>query len=181
MGLRYTLNQAKKLLSVSDPETLRDIRKVARKIQKAEEKLNARGEKLFIKCKTECHGLCCRNLYPDAIISLYDFLFILVLRPETDAAISKCLENENIFYASDCVFLKGGQGPCIFPPNLMPEICITSFCMYEQSVQKEINYIKRQFITLSWFIWLRKPRTLRNKVIKFLRASLKSLKSAAKA
>ncbi len=166
MGLKYKFNQAKKILNDLDPETLRNIRGIGKEIQKAEEKLTLKGERLFLKCKTECQGLCCRNLYPDSIISLYDFLFILVMNPKIDAAISKCLEKENIFYASDCMFLKDGQGPCIFPPDSMPEICITTFCNYERSIEKEINFLKRKFMKLNWFLWLRKPRVLKNKVIR---------------
>ncbi len=166
MGLKYKFNQAKKILNALDPEALRNIRGLGHAIQKAEEKLTKKGEKLFLKCKTECHGLCCRNLQPDSIISLYDFLFILVMNPETDAAISKCLENENLLYTSDCIFLKDGKGPCIFPTDSMPEICITSFCSYERSIEKEINFIKRKFMKLSQFILLRKLRALKSKVIR---------------
>jgi len=166
MGLKYKFNQAKKILNALGPEALMNIRRIGRNIQKAEEKLAQKGKKLFLRCKTECHGICCRNLQPDSIISLYDFLFILLMNPELHTAISKCLENENIFYTSDCIFLKDGKGPCIFPPDSMPEICITSFCSYERSIEREINVIKRKFMKLSWFLWLRKLLSLKNRMTK---------------
>ncbi len=166
MGLKYKFNQAQKIINDLDDEALRIARGFGKEIQKAEKKLSQKGEKLFLKCKTECQGLCCLNLYPDSIISHYDFLFILVMNPDMNAAISKCLERENLFFATDCIFLKDGKGPCIFPPDSMPEICITAFCNYERSIEKEINFLKRKFTKLSRFIWLRKPRALKNKVIR---------------
>ncbi|MDM8542552.1 hypothetical protein QUF75_15890 [Desulfococcaceae bacterium HSG7] len=169
MGLKYKFNQAKKILNALDPEALMNIRKIGRDIQRAEEKLTQKGKKLFLKCKTECHGLCCRNLQPDSIISLYDFLFILLMNPELHTAIAKCLENENIFYTSDCIFLKDGKGPCIFPPDSMPEICITSFCGYEYSIEKEINHLKRKFIKFIWLIFLHKQGMLKNKVVRWFK------------
>jgi hypothetical protein len=41
-----------------------------------------------------------------------------------------CLEYENRLLASDCIFLSNGKGPCIFPPAVRPEVCITTFCNY---------------------------------------------------
>ncbi len=140
MGLRFKFNQARKILNDIDPEILKGAREIGKEIRKAEEKLTLKGKRLFFKCKTECQGLCCRNLHPDSIISLHDFLFILMMNPKMDASISKCLEKENIFYTSDCIFLKDSKGPCIFPPDSMPEICIASFCSYERSIEKEINF-----------------------------------------
>jgi len=166
MGLKYKFNKAQKILNALDHLTLKNARRIGKEIQKAEEKLTLKGEKLFLKCKTECQGICCRNLHADDIISHYDFLFILVMNPKISVAISQCLERDTIIYASDCIFLKNGKGPCIFPPDLMPEICITAFCSYERSIQKEINFLKRKFMKLSQFILLRKPRALKNKVIR---------------
>jgi len=171
MGLRYKYRQANKIINGLDDESLARTRAIGQEIQNAEKQLSHKGEKLFLKCKLECQGLCCRNIHSDSIISHYDLLFIMVMNPEISGMIATCLEKENLFYPSDCIFLKNGSGPCIFPSDSMPEICITAFCNYEKTIEKEINILKRKFIKLSWFIWSRKPRALKNKLMKGFRTS----------
>ncbi len=168
MGLKYKFKRANRIIDTFHPAELARAREIGEEIQNAEKRLSGKGEKLFLECKTQCQGLCCRNIRPDEIISLYDLLFILVMNPELNGPIAECVEKETLFFASNCIFLKDGQGPCIFPSDSMPEICITAFCHYEKLIEKEINYLKRKFIKLTWFICLRKPWSLKNKARNYL-------------
>jgi hypothetical protein len=64
------------------------------------------------------------------------------------------------FFASDCLFLKNGLGPCLFPEGLRPERCVTSFCRVEPSIEKEIGRVMGEFSRLVRFFWFRPFRRL---------------------
>jgi hypothetical protein len=58
-----------------------------------------------------------------------------------DDQMAACLKKEPALYISDCIFLKNGTGPCIFPHSVMPEMCITTFCFDETPAKKEIKLL----------------------------------------
>ncbi|HHC23903.1 MAG TPA: hypothetical protein ENK58_00600 [Desulfobacterales bacterium] len=162
MALKYKFERAEKIISKLSPDELRMLEKICKEIQVAEEKLFKAAEEILKRCEDVCEGLCCRNTQLDSIISLWDFIYLLTLENSMRGRISECLQEENIFYSSDCIFLENGTGPCLFPPAARPEVCITTFCSDEKTIKKEINLVKLKFIKLSWFILLRKPRALKH-------------------
>jgi hypothetical protein len=160
MGLNYSFKKAGKIINQLSPGDLITVEKICQEIQAAEDALNRKAEENLVKCLKKCEGLCCRNIRLDEIISLYDFIYLLTVQNSMRAKISKCLENEDLFYPADCIFLSDGKGPCIFPSNTRAAVCITTFCSNEAPIKREIRCVKRKFIKLNWFILTRKPRAL---------------------
>ena len=169
MGLNYNFKKAKKIIAQLSPDELIILEKICREIQTAENALIRKAEENLVNCVEKCEGLCCRNILPYEIISIYDFIYILIVQYSMDAEISKCLENEDPFFPADCIFLADGKGPCIFPPNARAAICITTFCNNESPIKREIQSVKRKFIKLNWFILTRKPRALIQSGLKRIR------------
>jgi len=160
MGLNYNFKKAGKIISQLSPDDLITLEKICREIQAAENALIRKAEENLVNCLEKCEGLCCRNILPYEIISIYDFIYILTVQNSMHTEISRCLENEDTFFPADCIFLADGKGPCIFPPNARAAICITTFCNNEAPIKREIQCVKRKFVKLNWFILTRKPRAL---------------------
>jgi hypothetical protein len=118
---------------------------LCRKIQAAERRLNEAAARRLKGCLEECRGLCCRNLQLDAVFGVPDFVYILATEPALDAAVARCLRHESLIFTSDCPFLENGVGPCIFPPDVRPEVCITSFCRGDEALKPEIRRVKTSF------------------------------------
>ena len=142
MGVNYNFKKAEKIISELSPDDLITLEKICREIQAAENALIRKAEENLVNCLDKCEGLCCRNILPYEIISIYDFIYILTVQNSMHAEISKCLENEDTFFPADCIFLADGKGPCIFPPNARAAICITTFCNDEAPIKKEICQTK---------------------------------------
>lgn len=104
------------------------------------------------QCAMQCRGICCRNIHLDAIIGRGDLVYSLALNPGLAPEIGASLENEPLLYSADCVFLKNGVGPCIFPDDLKPEVCLTTFCGDTTTVNREIRQLKTRFRRLDLFI-----------------------------
>jgi hypothetical protein len=128
------------------------------KVSRAEAALSRAAAPLLNRCTTVCQGLCCRNIVPDTLIDTMDFVFALSLDCTLENGIARHLEKEDPLYATDCIFLKDGIGPCIFPTTLRPQVCITTFCGDDREIKKEIARVKRAFFRLEWFVRLRKWR-----------------------
>ena len=160
MSLRHLFRQAEKIIAASSPEDLKGFERICLEIQDAELELQEKARPIMTRCIHRCEGICCRNVQIDLIIGLWDFLFILVLKPHLKKQIEECLEKEEPFFSSDCVFLKDGTGPCIFPPDARPEVCLVTFCDDTSQVKKEISRIKRKFFRLMWFVLMRRPRAV---------------------
>ncbi|MFO7665661.1 MAG: hypothetical protein R6V76_03490 [Desulfobacterales bacterium] len=152
MSLRYYFAKAQNILNRIAPYERAIIEKQCRSIRIAEEHLQASGKSAFLRCYSGCEGLCCRNLEIDAVIGLSDFIYLLTVEDLLKETISTCLENENRFFAGDCIFLINGKGPCLFPPTSRPEVCITTFCTDVEPVKKEIHHVKLQFMKLSCYL-----------------------------
>jgi len=152
MSLRYYFAKAQKILERIAPYDREIIEKQCRSIRIAEEQLQTAGKSAFLRCYSGCEGLCCRNLEIDAVIGFSDFIYLLTVESQLKENISTCLENENWFFASDCVFLINGKGPCIFPPTARPEVCITTFCTDVEPIKKEIQSVKSKFIKLNFYL-----------------------------
>jgi len=169
MGLRYKFKKAQGIIERSDNKDLIAIKGICEEIQRTQNKLLEEAKDILKYCKDRCQGLCCRNIYPDDIITLADFVYILIMESSMREEISECLKKETLF-SSSCIFLKGGEGPCIFPSDLRPEKCITSFCGGDTTIKKEINMVRSKFSKLIRFILLRKPRALKDFLIKTVNA-----------
>jgi hypothetical protein len=139
---------------------------LCRRIQDAERNLNAAAALRLEDCLKDCRGLCCRNLQLDAVFGIPDFVYILALTPALDAKIEECLRHEDPFFTSNCLFLERGVGPCIFPPDLRPEVCITSFCRGDDAIKAEIRRVKIDFWKLGVFLHFRKAPLVHRLLVK---------------
>lgn len=164
MGLRYKYKQAERMIVGLDPTNLKALEAICRDIRAAEEELQRKAQALMQRCIHHCGGICCRNVEIDAVISHWDFVYILASRPDLGPAIESQLEKQPPLFASDCCFLTEGVGPCLFPPNLRPEVCIATFCVDDRTVKKEVKQLQRQFIRMTRFIRWRKTHAMLKKV-----------------
>ena len=167
MGLKYKFKKAQGIIERSGNKDLIAIQGICEEIQRSQNKLLEEAKDVLKYCKDRCRGLCCRNIYPDEIITLEDFVYILTMESSMREEISECLKKETLF-SSSCIFLKRGEGPCIFPSDLRPEKCITSFCGGDTTIKKEINMVGSKFSKLIRFILLRKPRALKDFLLKMV-------------
>jgi hypothetical protein len=136
------------------------------RIQDAERKLNAAAALRLEGCLKDCRGLCCRNLQLDAVFGIPDFVYILALMPALDSKIEACLRHEEPFFTSNCPFLDRGVGPCIFPTDLRPEVCITSFCRGDGAVRAEIRRVKIDFWKLGVLLHFRRVPLVHRLLVK---------------
>lgn len=160
MSLGYYFRKAVKTIDRLAPSDLADLCRRCREIQAAEEKLLAAGRSAFRRCYSGCGGLCCRNVAIDEIIGFSDFIYILTLAGHLRESMAICLEHENRFFASDCIFLLNGKGPCIFPPAVRPEVCVTAFCSSVVPANKEIRNVKFLFMKLNLYIFFLRAKML---------------------
>ncbi len=159
MSLAYKYRKAQAIISGLNSEELKKLKGICDKIQRAEKRLKSVAKDAFTYCYTRCQGLCCRNIQPDAILTLYDFVYALALDPSLGDKIEKYLKNESL-YTSNCLFLADGEGPCLFSPYLMPETCINSFCSDHPGVNQEIRHVRSRFYQLARFIRWRAVKRL---------------------
>lgn len=124
---------------------------LCRQIQNAERSLNSAAAIRLQGCLQACQGLCCRNLDLEAVFGVADFTYILATEPALDSRIAACLQHERPIFTSNCPFLENGAGPCIFPLDLRPEVCITSFCHGDGGLKSEIRRVKACFWKLGFF------------------------------
>jgi hypothetical protein len=127
----------------SDSRPLLD--RLCRQIQEGERTLNEAAAGRLHGCLKECRGLCCRNLDLEAVFGVPDFVYMRIAGPTLDAAVAECLRREIPIFTSNCPFLENGLGPCIFPPDVRPEVCITSFCGGDDGLGAAIRTVKTGF------------------------------------
>lgn len=156
MSLNHQFKQAKKIIRGLNSDNLKSLQKICCEIQAAEIRLQKKSRNLMTRCIQKCRGICCKNVQSDLIISHWDFVFILTMKPSLENQMLTCLEKEQPFFSSDCIFLNNGEGPCIFPDDARPEVCIVTFCDDTSKIKKEISQVKRKFFKLTWFVLLRK-------------------------
>lgn len=156
MSLRHSYHQAAKILRRWPSESRPLLAYLCRQIQDAERKLNAAAALRLSRCLQDCQGLCCRNLQLEAVFGISDFAYILAMEPQLDARMGECVRHENPLFTANCPFLARGVGPCIFPPDLRPEVCITSFCRGDDALRAEIRRVKRGFWKLGLLVYFRK-------------------------
>ena len=111
---------------------------------------------MFAYCKDRCKGLCCRNISMETIITLVDMIFILAVDAFDRCRLRELAVHES-FFPSNCLFLRDGQGPCLFPENTKPERCILTFCVDVEPVSREIKAVKSSFSKLHRYALIRRP------------------------
>ena len=151
MSLAYKYRKARAIIGRLNHDELEKLQTICESIQQAEKRLKDVAKDAFTYCYAQCQGLCCRNIQPDAILTLTDFVYALALNPALVDGIAQCLKNESL-YTADCIFLADGEGPCLFSPSLMPETCIASFCSDHPKVNREVRNVRTRFRQLAWFI-----------------------------
>jgi hypothetical protein len=75
-----------------------------------------------------------------------------------------------------CVFLLTGKGPCMFPPAVRPEVCITTFCTEVELVKQEIWKVKFLFMKLNLYLFFLKAKMLINQIYSHMQTILAKLK-----
>jgi hypothetical protein len=160
MSLNQKLHAAVRLLDHLPPEDRSDLQRICHAIRQAQAELLARAAHAMQRCLHNCGGLCCRNTQIDAIISHWDFVFILGLDPAWQAAMAACIADEAPYFTADCLFLKTQGGPCIFPSDVRPEVCITTFCSDTAAIREELRRVQRAFRRLRRFMLFRRLRAL---------------------
>lgn len=152
MSIGHSFRKADRLLKKMPPGDRDGLLPICHELREAQAGLLAAAAKPMKRCIERCAGMCCRNIELDPIISHWDLLFILALAPQTRSEIQHCLLKEDPLYRTDCIFLRGGIGPCIFPDTVRPEVCVTTFCENDRPVRREIRRVKRLFFRLAWFV-----------------------------
>ena len=152
MSLKYAYRKARKIIDGLPPEGRKRVKAVGEEIREAENGLLRSGADLTARCVRGCQGLCCRNIQEESLIHLWDFVYILTVKPEMGDRIAAHLVNEDSLFPSDCIFLQDGVGPCIFPPDVRPERCLTAFCFDVAPIGKEIRRVKIAFHKLAWTV-----------------------------
>ncbi|MDJ0915860.1 MAG: hypothetical protein QNI95_20005 [Desulfobacterales bacterium] len=152
MGLNQKFQKASDIIDQLNPDERATLTDICSNIQAAEKDLLQSADELMAQCLSGCEGLCCRNVKIDHIISLWDFIYILIMNPALRGNIVKRLGNEDPIFASDCIFLENRSGPCLFPSSVRPEVCLTTFCGNDNVIKAESLRLKQQFQKLYWFI-----------------------------
>jgi len=158
MGIKADFEEAERIIAALRPADRVTLCKICDEIQAAEADLLKQAENNMDHCIKACEGLCCRNIQLEAIIGVWDLVYILTVADAFHDRMAACLENEIPFYAADCIFLENGVGPCLLPATARAEVCLTTFCSRTDAIDREIRRVKRKFYKLGWFIATRKPR-----------------------
>ena len=166
MSLRHSYYQAAKIVRQWPSESRPLLTHLCSRIQDAERKLNTAAALRLKGCLKDCQGLCCRNLQLDAVFGIPDFVYILTLAPALAATIEECIRHEDPLFTSNCLFLERGVGPCLFPPDVRPEVCITSFCRGDEVLKAEMRRVKKCFWKLGFFMHFRKVPLIQGLLLK---------------
>jgi hypothetical protein len=164
MGIKGDFLAALDILERLRPVDRARLSRICDEIEAAESALLARAGPAMARCIEACEGLCCRNIQLEAIIGIWDLVYILMVAGEYRDRMAACLENEIPFYAADCIFLERGVGPCLLPATARAEVCLTTFCSRTEDITPEIRRVKRKFYKLGWFLFTRKPRLMMDRL-----------------
>ena len=159
MSLRYKFNKAGQILSRLSPDERAAVEHICGNIQHAENRLLEAAQVILDDCGRRCQGLCCRNIHIDDIMTLLDCVHILVTAPTIDKDVKEALTREGL-HSADCIFLKNGAGPCMFPAPSRPEKCIVSFCNGDGIVASEVRSVRKGFNRLARFIHVQSMHTM---------------------
>ena len=163
MGTRYLFEKAVKISNSLSPAEKASVLRLCQAIQTSQQDLIAMANVAMHHCLYRCRGICCKNLDIDSIFSLWDFIFILMLRPDLKDEMRNRLNAHTSLYLSPCPFLIDHTGPCIFPDGIKAQICVITFCTNDEDSKKPIQQVNLNFYRLCWQIQgLRVKSTARN-------------------
>jgi hypothetical protein len=157
VGIKADFEEAERIVAGLRPVDRVKLCRICDEIQAAEADLLKQAEHNMDRCIAACQGLCCRNIQLEAIIGVWDLVYILTVAPAYRDRMAACLAKEVPLFAADCIFLANGVGPCIFPDTARAEVCLTTFCSSTDAIASEIRQVKRKFYKLGWFIATRRP------------------------
>lgn len=160
MGIKADFEEAERFIAGLRPADTVRLLAICAAIQGAETRLLAGAAGNMDRCIAACQGLCCRNIQLEAVIGVWDLVYILTVAGDYRDRLAAGLEKEIPFYAADCVFLASGLGPCLLPADARAEVCLTTFCGRTDRIDREIRQVKRGFYKLGWFIATRRPLML---------------------
>ena len=152
MGPRYLFHKASNILDAVNTEQKDALESVCLRVAASQEKLIRKAKEEMAFCTERCRGLCCRNLDLDTVFTLWDFICILVVKPEMANSIAEQLEGRDFYSPAPCPFLQNREGPCIFPPFAKPQLCVVTFCGGEEAIKKEIGRVNRDFYRLCFAV-----------------------------
>ena len=162
MSLSRKYQRALSLLDTLERNEVDALSHICRSIEQAQRELLVSAAPFMVDCAQRCRGLCCRNISPDDVIDLFDLQCLLIRRPGLEGEIERRAAAYSLF-SGPCVFLKGGKGPCIFPGDLKPRVCVTTFCQDDTALKAQIHAVESAFGQLYRFwryrwmpAWLRK-------------------------
>lgn len=156
MGLAYKFRRAERFLETTNEAGRSSLADVCRNIEAAQAHLNRTCADAFRECISGCRGKCCRNIHADDIITILDCIYILAMNRDIFPEALACAALENLF-SSDCPFLKGGVGPCLFADDQKPERCIITFCRPVASARGPVRRVRSAFTRLWWHVFWRRP------------------------
>ena len=96
-GLRriyHDLQTARKKLAALDRGERESLMQICADIYGAQQALTEKAAPLLDQCMTRCQGLCCRNIRVAEIITKWDLIYILAMRPELGSRMASCLEKK---------------------------------------------------------------------------------------
>lgn len=150
MGTRYLFEKAVKITqNLSPPENI-NVKNLCHAIRKAQDELLFAADDAMFNCLRQCKGICCQSLDIDSIFSLWDFIFILMLKPGLKDEMRKRLDTHTSLYLSPCPFLVDGKGPCIFPDGIKAQICVITFCSNDEKIKNPVKKVNLNFYKLCW-------------------------------
>jgi hypothetical protein len=166
MSLTYCSKRAAGILRRLSAGSWATLAVLCRNINGAERKLNAAAASRLKGCLEDCRGLCCRNLQLDIVFGIADFVYLLTAMPSLESEITECLRIEEPLFTANCPFLQRGIGPCLFPADVRPEVCITSFCRGDETLKTEIRRVKICFWKLGFFLHFKKLPLIHSLLLK---------------
>lgn len=163
MSLNLKFQQARNIITRLPSEFRPKLADKCADIKAAEKSLVEKSKPYMAHCFQVCHGLCCRNVDLDGVITVWDFVFMLMENAAPEKTIKAHLALEKPFFAADCVFLQNRTGPCLFPDHIRPSVCLTTFCGRETHIKKEIRQVESAFMKLAWFVHLSRFKAIAGK------------------
>jgi len=150
MHVDYLFKKALKVLASLNEEEKSELETACLGIKSSQNDLLAAADGAMAICTETCRGLCCKNLDLDTVFTLWDFIYILSIVPEVKTSVAEHLAPWSTPSGpAPCPFLKNGDGPCLFPGDVKPELCAVTFCSTQDNFKKEIRRVSLGFFLLA--------------------------------
>ena len=94
MGIKADFEEAERIIAGLRPVDRVKLCRICDEIQAAETDLLKQAEHNMDRCIAACQGLCCRNIQLEAIIGVWDLVYILTVAEAYRDRMAACLEKE---------------------------------------------------------------------------------------